>query len=568
MALIAGLGAGLYLMRDRFAVPETGGPAGPATVVKTAVATQGALERTIRLTGSSQAERYVSIVAPQMRGGRGGGVTVTQSGRGMTVMITSGGGGGGGGGGDSGRGGSGGGSSSGSSSSSSSAASSSMASAGGGSASGAGGSSGMGSAGGSSSLRSTGSNRFGGGSTASASSSARSSSSSAASAASSGGGSGGGGGGGGGGDMGMMSGGMSDFMQVLQKAAKGGSMVKKGDIVAEFDRQYQDLRMDDYKSTVEQGERNMRKLDVELEVTREAHEFSIAQARAAVEKAKLDIKTIPVRSQLDSEVLKLQLEEAEAQLKQLLTEVPYKRASEASQKKQAELDLEQSRQELKRAQRNIDRMVMTAPMDGMVVMQNMFRGGEFVQFREGDQLFPGQMFMQIVDPSSMLVAAVVNQADVEKIRVGAKAHLHFDAYPGLTLPGRVKSIGAMTRPGGQRSDFVKEVPVYIKIEKMDPRVIPDLSVSVDVVVEAESDRVTVPAESVFRDSKEGKPYVYVKTATGFQKREVEIGLVNHVRVAVVSGLKPGEVVALQKPPEEKPGGKQKDDQKTRGASNV
>jgi len=193
-------------------------------------------------------------------------------------------------------------------------------------------------------------------------------------------------------------------------------------------------------------------------------------------------------------------------------------------------------------------MLIRAPMEGMVVMQNQFRGGEFVQYKEGDQLFPGQMFMQIVDPSSMLVSAAVNQADVESIRVGAKAHLRFDAYPGLTLPGRVISIGAITRPGGQRASYVKEVPVFLKLEKLDPRVIPDLSVSVDVVLEAQPDQLIAPRESIFQDLPGGKPYVFVRTANGFEKREVELGLSSHIKAAVVKGLKAGEAIAVERPP--------------------
>jgi HlyD family secretion protein len=93
------------------------------------------------------------------------------------------------------------------------------------------------------------------------------------------------------------------------------------------------------------------------------------------------------------------------------------------------------------------------------------------------------MFGRIVDPSSMLVSATVNQADVESIRIGAKAMLHFDAFPGLELPGHIVGIGAMTQPGRARAEYVREVPVMVKIDRMDPRVIPDLSVSVDVLID-------------------------------------------------------------------------------------
>ncbi len=161
--------------------------------------------------------------------------------------------------------------------------------------------------------------------------------------------------------------------------------------------------------------------------------------------------------------------------------------------------------------------------------------------------------MQIVDPSSMLVSASVNQADSELIRIGAKAHLKFDAYPGLELPGRVISVGAVPRSGGMRGDFMKEIPVYLKIEKMDARVIPDLSVSADVVISSEADGVIVPLESVFwEEGTPAKPFVYVRTAKGFERRPVELGLTNYIKARVVQGLKAGEPVALEPPPSQPP----------------
>jgi multidrug efflux pump subunit AcrA (membrane-fusion protein) len=157
------------------------------------------------------------------------------------------------------------------------------------------------------------------------------------------------------------------------------------------------------------------------------------------------------------------------------------------------------------------------------------------------------MFAQIVDPSSMLVTAAVNQADVENLRINQKATLRFDAYPGLQLPAHVMAIGAITKPGGQRADYVKEVPVFFKIDKMDPRVIPDLSVSVDVEVESSASKVIAPLESIFTEEEGGRTFVYVKTANGFEKRDIEVDLRNHVRAAIKNGLKAGDVVALERP---------------------
>jgi hypothetical protein len=101
---------------------------------------------------------------------------------------------------------------------------------------------------------------------------------------------------------------------------------------------------------------------------------------------------------------------------------------------------------------------------------------------------------------------------------------------------------------------MKEIPVRLRLEKMDSRVIPDLTVSADVVVEREEQAAAMaPLESVFRDAA-GAPYVLVRGPKGWQKREVELGLANNVAAAIRSGLRAGEVIALAQPAAEpKPG---------------
>ena len=81
-------------------------------------------------------------------------------------------------------------------------------------------------------------------------------------------------------------------------------------------------------------------------------------------------------------------------------------------------------------------MTLLAPIDGLVVAQEISRNDQLAEIRNGDELHPRQPFLQIVDPSSMIVEAKANQADVMHLRAGAPALVHFDAYPGLELPRR------------------------------------------------------------------------------------------------------------------------------------
>ncbi len=349
------------------------------------------------------------------------------------------------------------------------------------------------------------------------------------------------------GQRGMGGSGGSDFNLVLLKLVPAGSPVKKGEIVAEFDRQNQLNRLDDYKATVIQLDANIKKLRANLAVAKESHDQLIRSAKADLDKAELDLKTAPVRSQIESETLKLAVEEAQARYKQLLSEVKLVEESQRAQIRASEISRDQSKIELQRAERNVDKMIMRAPMDGVAVMQSIFRGGDMGQVQQGDQVNPGMQFMQVVDPSSMVITSVVNQVDAESIRIGMKAVVRIDAYPGLELPGHVIGIGAMTKPGVWRPTYMREIPVRLKLDRMDPRVIPDVSASADVQLAVEKQALVAPLGAIFYDNP-GKPFVFLQSPAGWERREVRLGLANYVNVALLSGVEKDSVIALERPP--------------------
>jgi cobalt-zinc-cadmium efflux system membrane fusion protein len=341
---------------------------------------------------------------------------------------------------------------------------------------------------------------------------------------------------------------------VLQSVVPPGAHVRKGQVIAEFDRQYQLVRLDDFRAAMHELDQGLRTLREALDVEARAHKESIQAARASLDKARYDLKTTPVQSAIAAEKLKLAEQEAEAQYKQLVHESALKEASRAAEWRLNSLERDQARIELGRAEANANKMLVRAPLDGTTVMSSTFRGGEFGQIRAGDELHPGMLFLKIVDPGSMTINASVNQADIELLRVGATARVHFDAYPDLELPARVYSIGAMPKSGGFRAAYVKEVPVLLKLDRLDPRVIPDLSVAVDVSLASERAPVVVPREAVFEDAPgstpPARPYVFVAEGGTWQRREIETGLASNIAVAVRSGLRPGEIVATGRPPQE------------------
>ncbi|MGH7246587.1 MAG: efflux RND transporter periplasmic adaptor subunit [Pseudomonadota bacterium] len=342
---------------------------------------------------------------------------------------------------------------------------------------------------------------------------------------------------------------MGDFSLVLQKVVPPGSHVKKGDVIAEFDRQYMLQRLDDYRASLVIAENAMKVERAQIEVTRKAHDQLVASAKGDLDKARLDMLTIPVLSAIDTERTKLALAEAEARYKQLLGEVKYVDISEQAQIRNDEISLEETRIEFKRAEANAGKLVVKAPIDGLTVMDSTWRGDQLDQIQAGDELYPGQPVLSVVDPRSLLVNANVNQVDAQRLRIGDKVRIRFDAYPDLELPGHVYSIASMPRSGGFRASFIGQLPVRILLDKLDPRVIPDLSVSADVILGAEPDATVAPLAAIFRDAgtRDSRPYVFLRGPAGWIRKEVELGVANNIDVSVRSGLKPGDTVALDPP---------------------
>ena len=322
-----------------------------------------------------------------------------------------------------------------------------------------------------------------------------------------------------------------DFTLTLDYLIPGGSSVKKGDLVATFDRQYMLNRLDDYRANVLQHEANLRSLRALLDVRRRAYEQRLRAARGNVEKSALNLKTAPVRSAIQ----------------ELQVEVKYFDIFEGASIRRSELDLEESRLGLRRAETNLSVMELRSPIDGLAVIQTTHRGTEYSEIRQGDELRAGHRLLQIVDPRSIVVHALANQSDAELLRIGQKAHVHFDAFPGLVLPARVVSIGAFATSTGFRGSYIKQLPVRLKLLAQDPRVIPNFTVGADVVIASSPKAAILPREGIFLEGAERRPVAYVRSGEKWTRRELELGLKNNIAAAVLSGLREGDVVAAERP---------------------
>jgi multidrug resistance efflux pump len=356
---------------------------------------------------------------------------------------------------------------------------------------------------------------------------------------------GGGGGGGGGGSR-----------MVLVSLPQPGSYVKKGDVVAEFDRESQLQAIDDERADVVQAEADLQKVRAAQLIALDTEQQAVRNAKANWEKAQLDLRTAEVRSAIEAEKLKIAVEETEIEYKQAQEELRLTEISQKAELRAAEIARDEAKVGLTRSERNAQGMLMRSPIDGLVVMMPALQrnSGDVSQVRTGDEVAPGTFFMQIVDTSGMTMTGTINQVDSQYFRVGQRAEIHLDAYPEAAFPGRVTSIGALAISGssggfsrGGRTDYVKRIPVTFAIEARDPRIIPDLSASAHVLLGAEKDVVIAPREGIWEEA--AKFFAYVQEGAGsvFTKREVEPGARTGTQVAIVAGLQPGDRIALARP---------------------
>ncbi len=353
----------------------------------------------------------------------------------------------------------------------------------------------------------------------------------------------GGGGGGGGGDS-------SSRSLTLIAMADPGATVSPGQVVAEFDRQSQDEAIERQRSQVTQAQALVDSQKSTLMVEMETLVQKAKTAKGEFEKADLDMRTVEVKSAIEAEVLKTTRDEAEATYKELEAEVDRLKVEHAAMMRQVEIDKQQEGVDLSRAERNADRLVIKTPIGGIVVMQTIFRGGSFAQSAKGDEIFPGAYFMQIVDPSNMILEAAVNQTDIQKLRVGQEAEIRLDAYPDKVFRGKVRSVAAIAgASGGGRfrggtGDHVRNVTVGIDILDRDPVLIPDLSASADILLAEYDDAVVAPREALMQEGE--KWFVWLKSsADQYIRRDVEIGEKTDTKVAILNGLAEGDRVALE-----------------------
>ena len=325
--------------------------------------------------------------------------------------------------------------------------------------------------------------------------------------------------------------------------AASGTHVKQGQVIAEIDAQDIKDHLIDVEANLSQAQLDIARRKAQLVAQMEGLKQRLRVAKATWERARLDARAIPASNTITQEILRLAAAEYQEAYEEAAKQMPLTEERQLSDLKLYELSYEYDVRHRDRHLLDYRRCSIRSPMNGMVVMQTTYRGGEMNQIKVGDRLSPGQPFMRVVDPASMQLDATMNQVESEIVRLGQRATVRFDAFPEIVVKGHVQSVGALAL-GGRRVNFnVRGITVRLALETVDPRVIPDLSASADVATAEPAGGLIVPRGALSGSG--GKTIVYVKQGDAFVLREVEIAGVTNTQVAVASGIQEGEEIALQ-----------------------
>jgi HlyD family secretion protein len=325
----------------------------------------------------------------------------------------------------------------------------------------------------------------------------------------------------------------------VTRMVRPGSRVKKGDLLVEFDRQNQIKnaldRKTDYEGLIEQ----IKKKQADQAIARAQDDTDLKTAEDAERAAELEVSRNEVLSRIDAEKNLAALEEAKANLKQLRATFDLKRIAAQADLKSLQIQCDRARQEMVYSQRNSEKMVLRSPVDGVVVLNSIWKSSAMGEVQEGDDVRSGVPFMQVMDPSSMEVRSRINQADIGYLHPGQEADIYLDAYPSVHLRGTLQTLSGVGTISNQ-SNEVRTYTALFKIDTTDPKLMPDLTAAVDIRLEQLPDVLSVPRDAVQVTQKES--FVYVKSGSGWDKREVKSGAMNETEEVVLSGLTDGDVV--------------------------
>ncbi len=336
-----------------------------------------------------------------------------------------------------------------------------------------------------------------------------------------------------------------------------GGLVKKKQVLVNVDSSEMQVKSRDAYSTYIKAKEKFEEMENwkdGSEVTKTRR--SIAKAKLALETAKKNFedterlfkKDIVSETEYNSSKQQyisqqMDFQSAEEELQAILSKGDEKNKTIVQNElKNAQARLNETRTQLRRS-------TVYAPISG-VILQPSASGGEKGPkvLGVGSPAKEGELLLSIGDLSGFSIKTKVDEVDVTKVQVGQKVYVTGDAFPGITLPGKVQTISSQAGEsqggyGGGAPSFDMNIVVDELTPEQKERIFIGMSANLEIIIYENPNALVLPVNVV--EVMGDKAFVNKKTPgpEGASERvEVKTGFTTIDSVEIVDGLKEGDEV--------------------------
>jgi len=328
----------------------------------------------------------------------------------------------------------------------------------------------------------------------------------------------------------------------ITSITEDGKDVLKGDTVMVFDPSEIKKAIIDAEQRLQIANAEFEKLKATQESEIEDLEADYEIARISQEISKINFEQSVYESDVTKKEIKLKLETANIALERSREQIENKKKIQQEDLFQKTLSVKQLQDVLLDANNSVKSLFVVTPAPGIAIVETNWMTRQ--KWMVGDQPYSGTKLIELPDLNEMLAEVKINEVDVSKILPGMKVIITPDAYSDTTYVGKVSSVANLAQ-NKDNDTKIKIFPVEIRIEGKPENLMPGLTVSCKIVISEIPDTLYIPLEALFKDVT--NDYVYVKSSSGFKRRNIKIGDTNTDFAIVMEGLEENEELALSDP---------------------
>ncbi len=207
-----------------------------------------------------------------------------------------------------------------------------------------------------------------------------------------------------------------------------------------------------------------------------------------------------------------------------------------------QLNVETAKLQLETAKENLDKTVLYAAIDGLILKADYAVGDQVAPMTDSGSLTAStNHFIVATAAKNYEVNTSVSEQDLSMVSVGQPVEVVFDAIAGETYTGKVSAISALPNT---ESNGVVSYDVTVLLDNGFDTIKIGMTAQLELILKQEKDVIVIPNKAV--TMVEGQQQVKVKKSDGtLEMRSIEAGLTDGRQVGVHKGLEVGEVVVYE-----------------------